>query len=156
MSNKFLCDQMLGNLARWLRFLGFDTIYVKNNIKDIDLLEMAYKENRIILTRDKELILRSKKRKLRNIYINNISLDEQLSIILKDIKTNKKTILSRCSICNTLLDKIKKKKVKNRVPNNIFNNMDEYQFCRYCNKIYWMGSHYDKIINKINRIESLI
>ena len=155
-SPKFLCDQMLGNLSRWLRFFGFDTIYVKTDIKDIDLLEIAQKDDRIILTRDKELIIRSNKRKLRNLYIDKLTLDEQLSIIFKDIKINKKTILSRCSICNSLLDKIEKKKVKNKVPNKIFNSIDEYQICINCNKIYWAGSHYDKILNKIYKIGGLI
>ena len=152
MSTKFLCDQMLGNLSKWLRFFGFDTIYIKFDIDDSDLLEMAQKENRIILTRDKELIVRSNKKKLKNMYIDNLTLDEQLTIILKDLKIDKKMILSRCSLCNSLLDKIDKIKVKNKIPNKIFNNNDDYQICRNCNKIYWMGSHYDKIIKKINKI----
>ena len=157
MSNiKFLCDQMLGNLSSWLRFFGFDTIYIKNYIEDDDLLEIAQKDNRIILTRDKELIIRSNKRKIKNIYVDNLDLDEQLITVLKDVKIDKKMILSRCSICNSLLDKIDKNKVQNKVPNKIFNNIDEFQICRNCDKVYWAGSHYDKIIKKIFKIEKLI
>lgn len=153
---KFLCDQMLGNLSRWLRFFGFDTIYIKKYIDDKDLLEIAQKDNRIILTRDKELILRSNKRKIKNIYVDKLDLDDQLITVLKDIKIDKKMILSRCSICNSLLDKIDKIKVKNKIPDKIFNNINEFQICRSCDKIYWMGSHYDKIIKKIYKIERLI
>ena len=55
---KFLCDQMLGTLAKWLRLLGFDTFYANDEIKDDILLLIAKKENRAIITRDKELIFR--------------------------------------------------------------------------------------------------
>ena len=55
---KVLCDQMLGSLATWLRFLGIDTFYVKEQLSDDDLLQIARKEKRILITKDKELTLR--------------------------------------------------------------------------------------------------
>lgn len=150
---KFLCDQMLGNLSRWLRFFGFDTYYIKTNIDDDELLNIAEKDNRIILTRDKELIIRAKKRKLGIIKIDTIDLDNQLKLVLKNIKIDNDKILSRCSICNTILRQIEKDDIKNRLPNKIYNNMNDFFFCKNCDKIYWMGSHYDKIINRIIKIK---
>jgi uncharacterized protein with PIN domain len=144
---------MLGNLSRWLRFFGFDTYYIKTDIDDDELLNIAEKDNRIIITRDKELIIRARKRKLKNIKIDTIDLDNQLKIIFKNIKIDNDKILSRCSICNNLLEKIGKEDVINRIPNKIYDNMDDFYLCKKCVKIYWMGSHYDKIINRINTIK---
>jgi uncharacterized protein with PIN domain len=151
---KFLCDQMLGKLSRWLRFFGFDTLYIKGDVDDDELLRIAEKEERVILTRDKQLIIRVIKRKLDFIKINSINLDDQLKSVFKIIKFNENIILSRCSICNSILIKIDKKDVKNRVPFNIYNRMNDFFYCEYCNKIYWMGTHYDKIINKIFKIKN--
>jgi uncharacterized protein with PIN domain len=150
---KFLCDQMLGSLSNWLRFFGFDTVYIKNEIDDDALLNIAEKEGRVILTRDKELIIRANKKKLNVIDINTIDLDDQLRNVLRNIEIDKKIILSRCSICNSLLKKINKKEVKNRIPSKIYNSKDDYFYCEKCDKIYWMGSHYDKIIKKIFEIK---
>ena len=53
---KFLCDQMLGSLAKWLRILGFDTFYARRDLQDEDVLNIAKKENRVLITRDVELV----------------------------------------------------------------------------------------------------
>jgi len=152
---KFLCDQMLGTLAKWLRLFGFDTFYANIEMKDENLLQVTKKENRIIITRDKQLISRGRKENLQVIEINTTDLDEQLSYVLSHVKINKNAILSRCSLCNTVLDEIKKNDVKDKVPEKVFENNEKFWFCPKCDKIYWMGSHYDKIINKIDEIKKL-
>ena len=146
---KFLCDQMLGSLARWLRLLGFDTYYADSEIDDTSLLEIAKKQKRVIITRDKELLIRAKKHKIQLIEINSINLDEQLKTLLKDKEINEKKVLTRCSLCNTLVVEINKEDVKNRVPEKVFLNNELFWYCSKCDKIYWRGSHYDKIINKM-------
>ena len=149
---KLLCDQMLGSLAKWLRILGFDTFYANAEISDDELLDIAKNENRTIISRDKELILRGKKENLNVIKIKNTDLDEQLNKILEYIKINEKLVLSRCSLCNTILDTIEKSKVEGKVPRKVFDNNDEFWFCNKCKKFYWTGSHYNKILEKINNI----
>jgi uncharacterized protein with PIN domain len=151
---KFLCDQMLGNLSNWLRFFGFDTIYIKDEVSDDELLKIAENENRIIISRDKELIIRADKRNLKNIKIKSIDLDEQLKNVLNEAKINKNIILSRCSLCNNNLTKIKKKDFKDDIPNKIYDLFEEFLYCSFCNKIYWKGSHYDKILKKINKLKN--
>lgn len=150
---RFLCDQMLGNLSNWLRFFGFDTVYIKNDVSDDELLKIAENEKRIIISRDKELIIRAEKRKLKFIKITSIDLDEQLKHVLKNVKINEDIILSRCSLCNNNLIKAKKQDFKEIIPNKIYHIIDEFLYCSYCNKIYWKGSHYDKILKKINKIK---
>lgn len=151
---KFLCDQMLGTLARWLRLLGFDTFYATVEMKDDELLQIAKKENRILITRDKELILRAKNQNIRVTMIDSTDLEKQLIKVLQKNKAiiHESKVLSRCSCCNTPLTEISKQNVKNRVPPKIFEKHNTFWHCSTCNKIYWMGSHYDKIMEKIQTI----
>ena len=153
---KALCDQMLGTLAKWLRLFGFDTFYANSEMEDEELLQVAKKEDRVIITRDKQLIVRGKKEKLPVIEVNTTDLDEQLNLVLKNVDIDQKAILSRCSVCNTILDEIEKSEVKNNVPKKIFDNNEKFWFCSKCDKIYWMGSHYEKILDKIEKIKTSI
>jgi len=153
---KALCDQMLGTLAKWLRLFGFDTFYVNSEMEDEELLQFAKKEDRVIITRDKQLIARGKKEKLSVIEVNTTDLDEQLTLVLKNVDIDQKAILSRCSVCNTILDEIKKIEVKNKVPKKIFENNEKFWFCSKCDKIYWMGSHYERILSKIEKIKNSV
>jgi hypothetical protein len=148
---KLLCDQMLGSLAKWLRILGFDTFYANAEITDEKLLHIAKSENRTIISRDKELILRGEKQKLNVIEIKTTNLDEQLNQVLKYVDIDEKLALSRCTICNTLLEDIEKSKVEGKVPRKVFANNEKFWFCKNCNKFYWIGSHYDNILDKINK-----
>lgn len=149
---KLLCDQMLGSLAKWLRILGFDTFYANKEITDEELLNIAKIENRTIVSRDKELILRGKKQNINVIEIKNTDLDDQLKLVLNLIKIDEKLVLSRCTLCNKILEKIEKSKVEGKVPRKVFDNNNEFWFCNKCKKFYWMGSHYEKITDKIDEI----
>ena len=150
---KLLCDQMLGTLAKWLRILGFDTFYAHDTLTDGELLDIAKNEKRIIISRDKELIVRGKKKNLTTIEINTTDLDEQLQQVLKLILIDEQFVLSRCILCNTILTTREKILVQSNVPKKVFENNDEFWFCNTCNKYYWKGSHYEKIINKIDEIK---
>ena len=152
---KILCDQMLGTLAKWLRILGFDTFYVNAEMSDEDLLNIAKGENRTIFTRDKELIIRGKKKNLNFIPIVTTDLDLQLNKVLKHVNIDEKSILSRCTLCNTVLDTVEKNKAQGKIPSKVFENNEKFWFCSKCNKFYWMGSHYNEMINKIDKIKKL-
>jgi len=146
---RFLCDQMLGTLAKWLRLFGFDTYYANSEIDDNNILEIAKKEKRVLISRDKELIIRAKKKKVEVFEIKTTDLDRQLKLVLNNIDMDEKAILTRCSLCNSLVEEIDKKDVVDFVPEKVFKNNDKFWFCSECKKYYWMGSHYDKIKDKI-------
>ncbi|UCH71593.1 MAG: Mut7-C RNAse domain-containing protein [Thermoplasmatales archaeon] len=150
---KFLCDQMLGTLAKWLRICGFDTFYASAKIKDEDLIDIAKKEKRSLITRDKQLIGIGRKENLKIIEIDSTDLDEQLKRVLSNISIDKKNILSRCTICNSILNEIRKEDIGNKIPKRVFEKNEKFWLCTECNKIYWMGSHYDKIVEKIKIIK---
>jgi uncharacterized protein with PIN domain len=149
---KFLCDQMLGTLAKWLRIYGFNTFFVNSEMDDHKLLEIARKENRILITRDKNLIQTARRENIKTIEIKTTDIDEQISTILDDIKTDKTKVLSRCILCNTEVEEIKKEIVKGKVPEKVFISNEKFWFCKKCNKIYWKGSHYEKMFEKINNL----
>ena len=146
---------MLGTLAKWLRLFGFDTFYATTELTDDELLHIAKEENRVIITRDKQLTQRGAKRNLTIMKITSTDIDEQLSQVLRDVAINEHTVLSRCSLCNTILKEIQKREVQERVPARIFEQHDHFWFCPTCDKIYWAGSHYDKMRMKMNKIKAM-
>ena len=150
---KILCDQMLGSLATWLRFIGYDTYYTNEIKTDEELLEIAKKEKRILITRDKTLIEIAKKQKVEVIPIETIDLDEQLLLVLKDKPIQDLRVLSRCSLCNGELRIASKNQVADKIPPRIHDQYMLFWSCPNCNKIYWRGSHYDKIVDKVNQLK---
>jgi len=143
---KFAADTMLGRLARWMRLLGFDVLYPET-VDDKELLKFA--DERIILTRDKEL------GKKENVFlIKSVRIDEQLKQVMNELKLEIKAPLSRCSVCNQILAEVEKSSVKALVPERIYNNHDTFWRCPDCNRIYWKGSHYDKIMDTVSRLKS--
>jgi uncharacterized protein with PIN domain len=150
--DKALCDQMLGSLAKWLRILGIDTYFAQNTIEDDELLKIALDENRILITRDKELIIRAERYKISTIPIQSTDLGIQISAILSHIPLDNKRFFTRCTICNTLVRKIDKSSVKPYIPKKVYANKDIFWYCPSCNKYYWQGSHYKKILSTITDI----
>lgn len=150
---KFLCDQMLGTLAKWLRILGFDTYYPKSDLKDDFILNLAKKEKRVLITRDKKLIWEARRKNIKNIKLDCTNLEEQLKTILDYVKINKNNILSRCTICNFELKKIEKDKVVNKLPKHVFETHKNFWYCQKCDKIYWKGSHFEMMLKKIDKIK---
>ncbi|MEE9592188.1 MAG: Mut7-C RNAse domain-containing protein, partial [Thermoplasmata archaeon] len=98
-SSRFLCDHMLGTLARWLRLLGYDTAYPEA-LNDDELLALGERERRVLLTRDKDLAARGDALAL---YIVSDSLDAQIRQVLTETGPQVADPMSRCSVCNGVL-----------------------------------------------------
>ena len=149
---KLLCDHMLGSLAKWLRILGIDTFYPDGTMIDEDIIRLAKKEHRLLISRDKALIARAKKEKVNTLELQVTDLAEQLKQTLNTISIDTGLMLTRCTVCNTLLESVDKNTVKNQVPPKVFETKDTFWYCTVCNKYYWMGTHYDNMIQKINEL----
>ena len=152
---KFLVDQMLGTLAKWLRLFGMDAFYASQDISDNELLEIAEKEHRILITRDKELSHRAKKKHIDNFSTHSIDLSDQINLVFQTfpLALDKIKPLSRCSLCNHEINEINKQIIKEKVPQRIYHEHDQFWICSHCHQIYWKGSHYEKILFKINEIK---
>lgn len=137
---RFIADSMLGSLAKWLRILGFDTIYHRD-IRDNDLIRIARQQQRIIITRDTALS------RIKNvdgiILINSNDLKEQLKEFLKWIKGHGITPcpFTLCPLCNGEVLPVDKATIRNDVPEYVFLNRNTFYRCSNCGKVYWEGSH---------------
>ncbi len=142
---KFVADVMLGSLSRWLRLFGFDTLY-SNRFKDFELIKISLQEHRILLTKDRIL---SRSKLLKDVlFINSEILEEQLVevfLYLKDKNFSIPIKSYRCPVCNGGMTKVSKEEVFNEIPDYIVMNIDEFYMCSCCKKIYWQGSHKEKI-----------
>jgi uncharacterized protein with PIN domain len=152
---KFLADQMLGKLAKWLRFLGYDTLY-PTSTDDEELIEICRAQNRILLTRDRDLANSTNKHHdLPGVYyIESQNLDLQLNQVIKDLNLDLvKMSLSRCAECNAKITEVKKEQVEGKVPKGVYDRQDRFWYCNNCDKYYWQGSHYDQILAKIELLK---
>jgi len=140
---------MLGTLARWLRIIGYDTIYEKNK-SDEEIEAQVLREKRILLTRDKNL---AKKLGERSLYIESDELYEQLRQVIKSFDLVMDEDFTRCTLCNGEVDRVTQKEVENEVPVGALINNTEFFRCRSCGKVYWKGSHWENILKTLERIE---
>jgi len=142
---KFAVDVMLGSLSRWLRLFGFDTFY-KNNLTDKELIKISLQDERILLTKDNAL---AKSKILKNVLlISSEELELQLKEVLTYLRKNKIEILSlppRCPVCNGEMRTVEREEVITEVPDYISMTMNQFLKCKACGKIYWHGSHKEKI-----------
>jgi hypothetical protein len=155
---RFIADSMLGRLARWLRLLGHDTIY-HPQIEDRVLLRIAREDNRILLTRDSRLV---KVRGLKNfLLLKENNTFEQLKSVIKTFNLSpydkfnelkKTSILSRCALCNSVLNNIPKEQAKDYVPKYVYITCDVFKRCSKCNKLYWKGTHPEHFRKKLEEI----
>jgi hypothetical protein len=144
---KFLCDHMLGSLAKWLRFLGYDTGYPVP-LDDNALKALAAQEERVLLTRDKELSGRVPGA----VYVASDDLDAQFAQVVRAFGLTAKDAMSRCSVCNALIESIPKEEAQGRVPPGVYDRHREFWRCRQCGRYYWPGSHFDRVIAKLSVI----
>jgi hypothetical protein len=151
---------MLGTLARWLRLLGFDTLFRKGKIGDDELLRLAKAEERALITRDRLLAHFARKNRLPLVQINSDKLEEQIFEVAKGlkIKLDKNHFLTRCSLCNKKIRRLTKVKAEQAfnqglIPEKAYRSSNEFWFCERCSKYYWIGSHWRRIEERIKRIE---
>lgn len=146
---------MLGRTARFLRLLGFDTLY-SNSFSDPELLRIAKDENRILLTRDAELYQRAVKLNITAYYLGEKNYTDRITnlIIKGNFKLNLDPSNSRCATCNAKIVPILKDEVKDKVPEGTFSVFDEFWVCTNedCGKIYYQGPHWVNITKTYEQI----
>jgi len=145
---KFAVDCMLGKLAKLLRIMGFDTFY-QNYISDAELVDIAYEEERIILTRDVGL---TKRKKAKNyLLVNDIDPKKQIEQVKNELNLDKmRKPFTRCLICNSILKSIDKNLVIDKVPEYTFKTINEFYICPDCGKIFWAATHIESIKKQYN------
>ena len=140
---KFILDVHLGRLAKYLRALGFDTLY-RNDYPDDKIVEISNKEKRIILTRDKGLLMRNAVQ--RGYWVRNTGVKDQSFEIMKkfDLFTMIRPF-KRCMECNEPIEPVTKESIIHLIQSRTRQYYEEFFRCTGCLKVYWKGSHYGRM-----------
>jgi uncharacterized protein with PIN domain len=145
---KFICDDNLGRLARYLRMLGMDTCF-DDDIDDASLLKTAGAEHRFLLTRDRKL--KSKSIPHGILILEDDDPLKQLSTVVGrlDLAIDTASIFSRCSRCNTPCEDINRESLSGRIFPYILKTQERIKHCPSCGRYYWKGSHYKALLKKL-------
>jgi uncharacterized protein len=144
---KFITDDHLGKLTKYLRLCGFDT-YWRTDCNDQEVINFSISDKRVILTRDKELL--KNKKVTRGYWIRSLNPGEQLKevTILFDLR-KKIRLFTRCMECNGLLNDVGKKEILGSLLPKTRQYYRKFKKCPDCDRIYWNGSHYERMKKQI-------
>jgi len=146
----FILDVHLGRLKKYLRLLGFDTLY-RNDYEDEEIVEISNAEHRIILTRDVGILKRKEVRL--GYWVRNIYPRLQVKEIVRRFDLyDQIEPFKRCSECNGVIDEVSKESIIGQLQPGTRKYYDDFFRCKDCEKIYWKGSHYTKLNNFISEI----
>jgi uncharacterized protein with PIN domain len=146
---RFIVDVMLGRLAKWLRIMGYDTLYFRK-IEDSQLIRMAVREGRILLTRDSELFNRGG---FQGLFIDSADLRTQLVQVIGEAKLKPKIKTSvRCPRCNERLKTVQREDVRALVPAYVYTTQRVFSRCPRCEKIFWRGTHWQRIERRLREM----
>lgn len=145
--SRFVLDVHLGRLAAYLRMLGFDTVY-RSCFTDPQLVEVSASERRILLTRDRGVLKYSAV--THGYWLRETDSWRQAAEVVKRFDLGRAIApFTRCMACNGVLEPVAKEQVKNRVAPRVFESHDEFGRCPQCARVYWKGSHYERMRNWI-------
>jgi uncharacterized protein with PIN domain len=141
---------MLGKLAKWLKILGFDALFF-SRIEDDELLAIAGREGRILLTKDTGLIQKAKHAE--TLFLESEEWQEQVPQVLEHFELwEKVNPHTRCIDCNMKLKNLPKKNAKNLVSSFVFEHADAFALCPNCGRVFWRGTHFKDMEAQIEEI----
>ncbi len=148
---KFICDDNLGKLAKWLRTLGYDTLFF-DPIEDGELVARALKDDRVVLSRDTQLLRFKLKLGERLVLIQSDKPLQQLKQVLThlDLRPDGNLLFSRCLLCNEPLEDVEKESIKERLYPYVYQTHDEFSLCPKCDRIYWPATHVHRMRDRLS------
>lgn len=147
---RFIADAHLGKLAGYLRLLGFDTLYF-NDIGDRGLVDRAGRGGRIVLSRDRLLLMR--KEVLHGAYLYEQEPRASLEYLLRRYGLCRETQpFTRCMSCNGLLDEVERATVLAEVPPGVAEIQQLFWRCQGCGQLYWQGTHWAKLRDLVKMV----
>ena len=153
-SFKFIIDNNVGKLVKWLRIMGYDTLFF-NGKNDSRMIAIALAESRIILTRDTQIMKRRvvTSGQLKAILIESDKPELQLRQVIDTLNLDcQLKPFSICLECNQLLLEKSKQQVEDLVPPYVFQTQDQYMECPACHRIYWKGTHWQAMTEKLKNL----
>ena len=145
----FLLDNHLGRLAGYLRMLGFDCLY-RNDYQDDELAQLAARQERVLLTRDVRLLMRSAIQ--RGYWVRSTIPRQQLIEVVRRFALESRIApFRRCLRCNGVLQAVSKEEVLGQLEPLTQKYFDEFHRCPDCTQVYWKGSHYARMLHFIQQ-----
>jgi len=151
---KFIADNNVGKLARWLRMIGYDTLFFKEK-NDRRMIETALSEDRVILTKDTQI---TRRRLVTDGKLNVMSIKQdepkaQLQDVMKLLNLDYHfKPFSLCLECNQPLIPRTRDEVQNLVPPYVFKTQKQYMECPLCHRIYWQGTHWQAMVRELRNL----
>lgn len=147
---RFIADAHLGQLAKNLRMLGFDVLY-RNDYSDAEVARIAAVEHRVVLTRDRDLLIR--KEIVFGCYLHSLDADSQAVEVLTRFRlAGAAHAFSRCLACNGMLLRIDRDAVVHRVPGHSWRHYEVFYECTGCEQVYWEGSHVERMRVRVAKL----
>lgn len=148
---KFIATSELGRLCKWMRILGYDTVYTPDEDRRALVLQ-SLREERIILTRDSKM---SRFSGTGMIHVRDDLVEDQIRQVIEElgIKPDRGKFFTICVLCNKPLEAIAKEDVRDKVPPYVYKTQDSFVRCGICDRIYWQGTHWTNVGDFVERIE---
>ena len=146
---RFIVDANVGRLARWLRIMGYDAMFVPG-VEDSELVRLALAEGRAILTRDR-LVMRRRaiaSGRLSALLISGDRLGE-LRQGVEAYGLDASGGFSRCVECNEPLRDVEREAAQGRVPAYVFETQEAFVECPACARLYWRGTHWRNMVREL-------
>ncbi|MCH7605620.1 MAG: Mut7-C RNAse domain-containing protein [Chloroflexi bacterium] len=150
---RFVVDVNVGRLAKWLRVMGYDTLFPRE-AGDNELVRIAIKEGRVLVTRDEGIARRRAVRlgQMRLVRIEDDDLRSQLKQLVRDLQLDRKSGFSRCVRCNQRLNAIAKEDVAERLPPYVRQSQCQFMECPECSRLYWRGTHWSNMVAELEQV----
>ena len=149
--SRFAADCMLGTLAKWLKILGYDTLYL-NRVEDSELVDLARAEERILLTRDRRMTER--RRAAPFLLIAGEQPMEQLREVVAalGLAFDEDRLLTRCLPCNAPTREAESASVRDLVPPYVHRTQVRFRRCPSCGRVYWGATHRENMLERIREV----
>jgi len=157
MEPRFIVDVNVGRLARRLRMLGFDTLFI-NGADDSELVRIAHRENRVLLTRDTGIMQRRivSTGEVKAVFIESPDIRKQLAQVIAAMGLGPGfDTFTRCLECNEFLVYRRKPEVRELVPPYVFRTRERFMQCPVCGRIYWQGTHWERMSEEVSGLKGL-
>lgn len=150
---KFIVDHNVGKLARWLRMMGYDTLFF-NGDDDSSMISLALKSGGLILTKDTQIMKRRvvSSGQLKAILIESDEPEQQMQQVIESLNLDCQfRPFTICLECNQPLIERSKGEVQDRVPPYVFQTQSQYKECPACHRIYWRGTHWQAMTERLKK-----
>ena len=149
--SKFVCDAMLGKLARWLRVLGYSTHYFRE-IEDSELVAYARARGLVLITRDTRL---ARRRNVQPCVLieENDPWDQIRTVVRRlGLEVTRERSFTLCVECNESLYRMNKADVRGIVPPYVYRTQQEFSRCPSCGRVYWPATHQQHMLEKLEEL----